>query len=81
VDAPTDSSLNEPSLVGIAGNPEYQDHGCIIREGLRTVLCVSDGAGGVGGGIEAAEKSWKSLAKVSALLIDSQNGGWCENGD
>lgn len=41
-------------LQSVAGNPENQDRGLILRDGQREVLCVADGAGGRAGGAEAA---------------------------
>jgi serine/threonine protein phosphatase PrpC len=45
----------KPILLTAAGNPENQDRGLITHDGVRTVLCVADGAGGRSGGMEAAK--------------------------
>jgi serine/threonine protein phosphatase PrpC len=44
----------KPILLTAAGNPENQDRGLVIHDGTRVVLCVADGAGGLSGGMEAA---------------------------
>src|SRR5260370_34802500 len=44
----------KPILLTVAGNPQNQDRGPVIEDGLRLVLCVADGAGGQSGGMQAA---------------------------
>lgn len=44
----------KPILLTAAGNPENQDRGLVIHDGLRVVVCVADGAGGQSGGLQAA---------------------------
>ena len=42
------------AILKTAGNPENQDRGLVLRDGQRIIVCVADGAGGYGGGAEAA---------------------------
>jgi serine/threonine protein phosphatase PrpC len=44
----------KPILLTAAGNPENQDRGLVIQDGVRVVLCVADGVGGLSCGAEAA---------------------------
>lgn len=62
----------KPILLSISGNPENQDRGLVIHDGVRTVLCVADGAGGTGGGAEAAVIAIELVSQRSGLLKDAQ---------
>lgn len=53
-----------------AGNPENQDRGAIIDCGTRLVLVVADGAGGLGGGAEAATMAVDLVRQEAADLND-----------
>ena len=57
-----------PILLTVAGNPQNQDRGLVIEDGLRLVLCVADGAGGLSGGAEAATLA-VDLVHQNASLI------------
>lgn len=57
-----------PILLTVAGNPQNQDRGLVIEDGLRLVLCVADGAGGLSGGAEAATLA-VDLVQQNASLI------------
>lgn len=67
-----DSSVMNAFLQTAAGNPENQDRGLILEDGSRTILCVADGAGGRGGGAEAA---------MMAVNLIRQNSSPLNNGD
>ncbi len=62
-----------PILISLASNPANQDRGCVIQEKDRTVFCVADGAGGVGGGAEAAEKAVEMVRQNTAALDCAQS--------
>ncbi len=61
-------------LQSVAGNPENQDRGLVVRDGPRLVLCVADGAGGRSGGAEAASLAVK-LIREDAFRLN--NGDAC----
>jgi serine/threonine protein phosphatase PrpC len=63
----------KPILLTAAGNPENQDRGLIIHDGPRIVLCVADGAGGRGGGAEAASMAVELVRQNASLLINAES--------
>jgi serine/threonine protein phosphatase PrpC len=60
-----------PILLTVAGNPQNQDRGLIIHDGPRVVLCVADGAGGLGGGAEAAILAVEMVRQHASFLINA----------
>ena len=60
-------------LLTAAGNPENQDRGLIIHDGPRVVLCVADGAGGRGGGAEAASMAVELVRQNASLLRNADS--------
>ncbi len=63
----------KPVLFTAAGNPENQDRGLVIADGLRTVLCVADGAGGLSGGAQAASSAIEMVRQGVATLNDAES--------
>ncbi|MGC3961051.1 MAG: protein phosphatase 2C domain-containing protein [Verrucomicrobiota bacterium] len=63
----------KPILRTAAGNPENQDRGLVVIDGLRIVLCVADGAGGRGGGAEAATMAVELIRQNTSLLINAES--------
>ena len=58
----------KPILLTVAGNPQNQDRGIVIQDGLRAVLCVADGAGGRSGGAEAASMAVEIIRQNACLM-------------
>jgi serine/threonine protein phosphatase PrpC len=63
----------KPILLTAAGNPENQDRGLVIHDGIRVVLCVADGAGGRSGGTEAATMAVELVRQNAHLLINAES--------
>ena len=63
----------KPELLTVAGNPENQDRGLIIHDGLKFVLCVADGAGGRSGGAEAASMATESVRQNVSLMTNADS--------
>ena len=63
----------KPVFRTVAGNPVNQDRGLVLLEGSRVVLCVSDGAGGSGGGAEAAAMTEEWIRQNASQLIDANS--------
>ncbi|MGB8354787.1 MAG: protein phosphatase 2C domain-containing protein [Chthoniobacteraceae bacterium] len=61
----------KPILLSAAGNPENQDRGLVVQDGLRAILCVADGAGGRSGGMEAAMMATEFIRKNSSQMDDA----------
>jgi len=62
-------------LITEAGSGSNQDRGIVVREGVRLVLCVADGAGGVSGGAEAAQMVVSVVSQRASLLNDANACG------
>jgi serine/threonine protein phosphatase PrpC len=61
--------MNDDTILeSVAGNPENQDCGAIITSGPRQVLIIADGAGGLSGGVEAANLAVKYIRERAELL-------------
>src|SRR5579863_5168615 len=60
-------------LQSVAGNPENQDRGLILKDGTRLLLCVADGAGGLSGGAEAATLAVEFFSRQAARLTCADN--------
>ena len=63
--------VTNASLQTEAGNPENQDRGAVIAHGSRQVLVITDGAGGLTGGAEAAEMAVEFVRQHAGLLDGS----------
>jgi serine/threonine protein phosphatase PrpC len=59
-------TLFETGLASEAGGPENQDRGAVIEQPNGLLLVVADGAGGLGGGAEAAERVVELVRERSA---------------
>lgn len=62
-----------PILLTVAGNPQNQDRGLVIEDGLRLVLCVADGAGGLSGGAEAATLAVDLVHQNTSLITNADS--------
>lgn len=62
----------KPILLTAAGNPENQDRGLVVIDGQQIVLCVADGAGGRGGGAEAATMAVEFIRQNTSLLVTAE---------
>ena len=69
----TRSNLMKPILLTAAGNPENQDRGLVIQDGSRAVLCVTDGAGGLSGGAEAATLVVELVRQNASLISNADS--------
>ncbi len=58
----------KPILLTAAGNSENQDRGLVIHDGPRVVLCVADGAGGLSGGMQAANMALELVRQNVSLM-------------
>jgi len=63
----------KPILLTAAGIPENQGRGLVIHDGLRVVLCVADGAGGLSGGTEAASVAVEWVGQSASQLTDAES--------
>lgn len=63
----------KPILLTAAGNPENQDRGLVLQDGERVVLCVTDGAGGLSGGAEAASMAVEWVRRKVALMNNADS--------
>jgi len=62
-----------PIFQTVAGNPENQDRGLIIKDGGRVVLAVADGAGGRSGGTEAAIMAIEFFRQNASVSTDASS--------
>lgn len=63
----------QPTLLTAAGNPANQDRGLIVHDGSRILLCVADGAGGRGGGAEAASMAVELVRQSASLMTNADS--------
>jgi len=63
----------KPILLTAAGNLENQDRGLVIQDGLRLVLCVADGVGGLSGGAEAATLAVELVRQNASLISNADS--------
>lgn len=56
-------------------NPELQDRICVSNSGMRTIIAVADGAGGISGGAQAAELFVQSISAHAAELKTADDCG------
>jgi PPM family protein phosphatase len=60
-----------------SGNPELQDRAEIIALDNRTVFAVADGAGGIGGGAQAADLFIRSVREAAPGLASEEDCCQC----